>query len=980
MLWKIPLSLVTHGAGESAIMASLWDPYPRPAKITKVFAGEESLCDKINVAWAAFACAISSAFPVLLTGLDLGIPDELESAQGIYDLYTWSYGVIQHSGYRWWLDRMKSIKNWALFYCANSVSDHPPCLPSNYGAVMHKGERWMTFPWAKGLIDISPRHAGEIEIPRNSRQSSALFQVYLEGRANPTATLDKVKASYDQHYADMTRKFKTPDIVLEYARNYANEYGRQLKVKYESKKGTPVAMIPIRTSSTVGATKTTTLNHGGRSTDLRNALDAHDRGFTQVLIGDSDYYNAFGEIIWYADTLNLFYGLLKGNVVNVKNSLKYLSQSDLKRTMSHDQYVLRDVALQSLIDRGLLKKPTIRGYIGTGPLLGYFLKPPTDFMHTEDGVNRFLRVHAIEERGDKARIITIGDWEYVTLATYTRIAVYELMSFDDELPSLALEGGGKGLSSFMQRVKYWAAGHYGIRPSELFSDEQQKDILDKFIVSLDLTRCSDLIVPDLSWALFEAFLAGSGLLEIPTIEVIHHLTFGGSGLEYPDGRVVDTLTGGPLMGDPNTWAIDNLYTKFADDLACRLSDLKVTPEDLNVVGLEYAMKFLADSGTPCTVEFGRPLVSAEPKVHCGDDMIALKSLDQALMTQSMYGHLGGKVSEGTNLISKTIGVFCESLCRFGNVTTPLDVIEWKDILRVRNLCLPEGGGIPGQKEVPPTWTRGFAASNTLQWFKDDSPEHNFASRFVGITNKEFITRLHMAGLEPYLPQMLGGSGFPVSDEKLIWETSSNYAKMVMFLLNTEQSAPTLKALLNLALIGNLFTLEVVAGEFAAEDVQRTEDIMMSVSHYVTADLFTDGVNDRQMMADLEWKIGQGRIIHLGVEYFSISKAMSEIRTRLIASRGFHNKPPVRGSLPSLFSLGKKLKAWQVSFIEESGYSQTGFAGPGSEGIRKFVQSALRRRNDQMLRTFVPSKSIIEGLPTKSMPIINRRLNSQLGLR
>jgi hypothetical protein len=213
-------------------------------------------------------------------------------------------------------------------------------------------------------------------------------------------------------------------------------------------------------------------------------------------------------------------------MVEIPIKFWYLEGTELN--LVNHQFIVRDLALDSLLKRGLIQRPKAFYAIPLGsssPYLGvYRIKPVVKKIITNSG--RILDTCAVKERGFKSRIITVSDWEYTTLGQYLREPQQKLMGFDDTVPSLT-----GGSTTDLARKKFNA---YHESWKEL-TDKVYINRLRKYLLSTDLSRCSDLILPSLSKAFLEGFNTGAEFYENSFLRHISTLLYAEREIRYEKG-------------------------------------------------------------------------------------------------------------------------------------------------------------------------------------------------------------------------------------------------------------------------------------------------------------------------------------------------------------------------------------------------------------------------------------------------------------
>jgi hypothetical protein len=662
--------------------------------------------------------------------------------------------------------------------------------------------------------------------------------------------------------------------------------------------------------------KDSTRSDGGRAAVAAPALASYANDYVYVKGRGRDYYSCFGEVKIHKDVVDKHWSR---DHAKIPFKELYLTVEESDQGINNENFLMRDLCLYTMEHREIygfserkkLSYSGSSGCMGPGPFKGVFLFRPSNFRIKYNG--RSLVARPVPERGDKSRVITVSDWEDTTIMNLPRIALYHFAAMDKEIPTLDRDGKAPG-NPLIYSIGKWARDSYGPGP---YHSDVTVFLDDLELLSLDLSRCSDLILPSLSRELLTGFSEGTGLVKDPFYRELYHFCETTPTLiDYPDIDVYNVnKKGGPLMGDPPTWFIDNAYTKFVSWLARTLASFYVEPGDIpNMAFMELNVLIHYDKLIDNIDRV--KLMNDQFRKRCGDDEIALDTPQNNDMVIAAYPALGGKVSEGTNLCSEEFGIYCESSIRRGDSTHWFNILEYSDIVRVKNITKPDAARFPGAKEVPPEWTRGSSAQATLKWFSEESEEFKNAGLFVYLNNRDFINRMKVYGHHPFLPLELGGMGYPnIHNDAHKW-VSDKMSQVISFLAQLGPELLRPSAYLELGSISNLFSLEVVGNPYAEDDQRELENMLFRLDpdHRSFYDL---------LMMDHEYS-GDERRLRIastrrtnqvvlndgsGHSYIPMVFAMSEIRTRLINRRGLCALVINKHTIPSLPKLGRKLNQW-----------------------------------------------------------------------
>jgi hypothetical protein len=551
-----------------------------------------------------------------------------------------------------------------------------------------------------------------------------------------------------------------------------------------------------------------------------------------------------------------------------------------------------------------------------------------------------------------------------------RTALYYYAQEDEEIPSLNHPKDGSRGFAFISEVNRQVRNLYGPGP---FTENVFNELRDQELLSLDLSRCSDLIVPSLSKALTDGFITGVGIDSDVQISMMLDIIEIPTDIEYPAiKQVVHGKTGGPLMGDAPTWFVDNAYTRFASWLARSLSSNGITPEFLGSTrALEIACNI-------CLPDLRRRILTAgHPdwrRKRCGDDEIAMDTPQNNSMVCAIYPCLGGKISEGTNIASTRFGIYTEEAIRKCDIISSSQLLDFSDIIRIKNITIPDTARHPGQKMVPSSWTRGRAAQSTLLWFPQDSIEFYIGGRVAELLNRDFISKIRKMGLYPYLPASLGGFYYP-DIHNVMWEQlTTEYKAVITYWGNPGHDLPPPSFYYEVDSVSNLFSLEQAASPNAKEDDELRENVLRALdSDYLSRATvrLSATTNDNPMRFFKKVELGIPVRIYLngswGGAYVSLPYALKEIRTRIRLRSGHRGLVPGITTLPSLQKQGRRLKRWVKSAHERFNLSSS-FVEP-TDG-REFIQKLQSDLEGRMQLTYVNMDTVDQFLPQrlKSIPV------------
>jgi len=425
------------------------------------------------------------------------------------------------------------------------------------------------------------------------------------------------------------------------------------------------------------------------------------------------------------------------------------------------------------------------------------------------------------------------------------------------------------------------------------------------------------------------------------------------------------------MGDAPTWFVDCAYTRFASWLARSLAKLGFNPDFIqNTHTLEIACNICRMQLTLAVLNAGAP---DWRRKRCGDDEIALDTPENNSMVCAIYPCLGGKISEGTNLASTRFGIYTEEAIRKDDILEVSNILSFSDIIRIKNITIPDSNRAPGQKMVPSSWTRGRAVQATILWYAQDSAEYYIAGRVAILLNREFISKIREMGLYPYLPASLGGFYYP-DIHNLMWkQLSVQYKAVIGFWKFPGNDLPLPSSYYESESVSNLFSLEQAASPTLEEDNEMRLNVLLALDFDYLSQAtvrLAATTNDGCPLGFFK-KVDSGIPIKIhkdgqwGGAYVRFPYALKEIRTRIRMRNGHRGLVPGITSLPSLQKQARRLKKWIKSAYERNNLSMS-YVEP-TDG-RKFIQDTMKVLEDRMQLTYVNMETIDQFLPHRLTPI------------
>lgn len=872
MSWKIPLALITDGDeptlySSRGVPMNLFDRDGTPTKKCKPVPNWVTDKARVNQAWLTIAISLASSCPSLMTGLDTYD----ETVQGVLELYTFLFYTTINQGYRVMVSYLKCLKNWALYYACNARGDEP-AIPD--GMIGRRQDGSLGFPWARG--QLGPLLVAQLNTGLDQKVSHALFQLYLIGKALPIPGEDKVSSVLDQHKSDYSRVMDMPNLTAVCER-YAEGYSDWLFNKTPDEE--VVLNLKFGPAACIGSPRA----DGGKDQIARELLTPYRDELVTVPNSRKVWFSIFGETAVHSSTLSQLQ--VTDGLIRIPRKYLYLTYEQILNDWDNDQFLARDLALGRLFDRGVIKvADASRLHVGGNNPFESLYFTEEDYPHDlcEPPERREVKISVVLERGDKARPINLSDWEFAVLGNIPREYAYHLMSRDPEIPTLMGDSGGEGL---LRTISEMVANKYTTRKWGLLTEQQQQELIDLELFSLDLSRCSDLILGSMADAFQRGFFRGSRACESGLLARLWLLNAGSRKVVYPDGTFIEKCNRAPMMGDPPTWWIDNIYTRFVSTLGSLIADLGISTETLT--SNEFDM-LLGDLDSQGLLIFDFDSVSL--RVRCGDDEFKMGAPSEHIAIIDCYRLCGGKISEGTNIRSLEFGVFCESHFVKGSCARPGEVLHWVDILRIKSLSNPDAGR-GSSKDLPSYWTRGLAARTATSWWPESSNERQLAEKVTTLLNYDFIKEAYNQGLQVYLPSELGGLSYPSLD--LGWARANQLTKRMLRTicgLNPADLEPGACSLLQS--LGSVFTLSVSGNMFVYEDQLSLEEFSNSIFEIgvKTVDelAFDNQANPGDYPYSKLTEFTKPQRLGVGGEVVNLSIALRIARQRLIQNRGMHS--------------------------------------------------------------------------------------------
>jgi len=768
---------------------------------------------RLEETWAAFGAALSCVLPGCVKGLPLSTPGVYKTMCGIRRLYLWIIKSWVFQGEDWTLTRIKSICDWSQYYATLSDYDHPE-LPT--GTLGGGRDGWLDFPWAQGLLaeKIFPTRGPRARIPPGMEEvvpgahsgdhfSFCLYEIYSVKGALPGPPKEVIQRSLLKHHQVLSSRVTPPRGILEACENFGRAY----------REAHPPNPKSIHWTISGSAILESPRSKGGRASwiqDLSLGLPDLLRSLVydvRRIYGEDgpppmELYDALGEVV-----LEFPGGAEEPRVLGAgvytfvfgysyqPRDLHFFSQEDpLKGEDPWSDrlrdWILKMVLFSKALDEGWV--PTVVGepvvkmgksdyivYNNINPYLCLYGSPPQIDLYGFTPKGYTVRPSVVEEQGAKARVITISPGVLSTLLHLLRTYCFSSLRKDAEVGTLAGEGT---LVDFLRRV------------NQYLKDHPDYPIEKKVILSLDLTSATDTFSQEVCQRILRGFLSEEKISEILLLEPLAtlgvHVDYSGfQGLGLQD---IEVTTRGILMGNPSSWFLLNLFTRFFWELSgfiFRRTHRRPLEEVLNEVS----------TGNFDFSQFPDRALTADPLTNrCGDDQISLCSPRRALIFERILPLGGGIISPGVHLRSRTYGIFTKQLCSFDRVNRKFDFV---DILRARQLSTPDSR-LPRSKEVPPSWSRGLVAEKETSWW--DGEVRASAITFLHWRYHEFISWAISCSIEVYLPRVFGGAEYPHHTRKVKF-LSGKTKRMMSILLKNDLSVEHLKGMVKLGGLWNPLT-------------------------------------------------------------------------------------------------------------------------------------------------------------------------------
>jgi len=378
-----------------------------------------------------------------------------------------------------------------------------------------------------------------------------------------------------------------------------------------------------------------------------------------------------------------------------------------------------------------------------------------------------VKAVSVDDTGAKARVITEGQPEIISLLHILRLFMFQVFGSDHECGSLSGEGKSDAFVNNLNR----SFERFGFPKGYL-------------LMSLDLSRATDTFLIRLCYELGRGLVEGVQDIRFrKLLELLSCLAFTPYRVEYtqikgfPRLDPIDSLRG-ELMGNPPSWPLLNLYLRYHWQWSAVLYDLGFSKDDLpNCLNDERSIG-----------AFQRYEVVDDPLTQrCGDDQISLSNERRIHLFHALMILSGAIPSPGVNSISSEYGVFTEALIKVveNQDNSKKSKASFIDIYRCSSLTSKAMiSRLPGMKEIPESWSRGVASSNALRWLPSNQVSlYRGLSRWVIWQNTELFSFCIKLGLPVYVPRELGGMSFLHPMKKGFFHTPPRILRFISILLN-----------------------------------------------------------------------------------------------------------------------------------------------------------------------------------------------------
>jgi hypothetical protein len=827
--------------------------------------------ERMNTTWLTLMSALVTIQPSLQSGVNMDDPEGAAMAEGITSLYVFLFKAYVERGYNKVVEFVKCLKDWALHYAMRALGTNGPPIPRG---MLGGRATYLEFTWARGPLAALITPPGP---EPNDKQSHCLFQLYLTGKSLAYPNPEQVLKSLMQHREDYTSLDINMDNLIALAYKFSFQWATFLtrkeprEVRLDFKFGT-------------GSSLTSSRSKGGKNQDADTELYDYCQSCVKVPEWVTNAYDTFGMIKIHEDVLNLL-EVIDGYRYLPRRNL-YLTLTEVGKGVDNSDWLARDLGLAKLFDSNRLNLPVRDGYI-QHPFRGFYLRPrhevdtPLTFHCLGPQLTRDIEITSVLQRGNKARAVNISEWDETVLNQGVRCYLYSLAKGDREITSLS---GQSKLSGFLKLIKDTLYRRAKANPHD---GHTQDALVGLEILSLDLSRCSDLILAGLNQAFLEGHFEGSRANTNEYLSWIWLMSCSSRNIHYRDCNLEDIFgcNRKPAMGDPPTWWVDNAYTKFVSFLARWLA--LNYPERTFRDSADFN-SFLGDNYESIEFEFAS---DDDLRVRCGDDEIAFAEHLCNIFTLMIFPLIGGKLSDGTCIRSREYGVYCEEHVKRGLCDHPGQVALWMDLLRIRPFTRPDGSD---NSTVPASWNWGLSITRTIAWFKRSGEDYNLALKLTRLIYFNEIEEAFSFGLNAYGARCFGGLSYPsIPDE--CWRRATRLQKAYIQCIASLSSNDIDNVLLaSIQEVASATTDSAAVGPYTEYDSERIKDYMSTLyGNNEVIDIQEEVVLRGNSIADWPYSswLTAKSIALKGIEggdkvvFIPLSSAISRLRSRLVNNRG-----------------------------------------------------------------------------------------------
>lgn len=236
-----------------------------------------------------------------------------------------------------------------------------------------------------------------------------------------------------------------------------------------------------------------------------------------------------------------------------------------------------------------------------------------------------------------------------------------------------------------------------------------------------------------------------------------------------------------------------------------------------------------------------------------------------------------------------------------------------------------------------------------------------------IGNADFIERCFTVGLNPFMPPVFGGLGYPDPDEWVARKVTPDLKSLLTTLALSDTILTPLQ-LFKTDELQNLFSLGQVSADDERLDAQLIEEFLTTVNTKCISEndlhLYTE--MDEDEFRHMTWKQPIVTNPYDGKTYLCFPFVAKKLRQRLIHNRGLRQLRPNILDAPSLSKIARKYKRI-LGQLRVSDEETVNFCG-----IWELIRSAMSRRDEQAYRCYVPHDAVDETFPdlAKFIPILD----------